>query len=173
MKIAFVWAHWIWKKELINEIKKEFPNFTYIEKIPKKILNRMWKNINDTLTFEEKLKLQLDIFNIQEKKEILNNNFITERSIIDNIVYSKWTPLHDLLKEYVKVYIKKFPYDKIYFLKKEFFNNINDDYIDAIQIELLSTLNELGVDYEILIWQPRERIKKITTFIKNKMNTWK
>lgn len=178
MKIAFVGSHGIGKSQVIKEIKKLYPNISFIEDIAQKTINKNfnWKMPFD-MSYEEKNDFQLTVFMNQMRKELITDNFVSDRTVLDAVVYSKWLHIQGFLKDIAKDYLKRYPYDKIYFVKKEFFTRpeMADDadyseYQDFIQIELLNLLQELHVDYEELIGLPYERTKKVLSYIKNNIN---
>jgi hypothetical protein len=113
----------------------------------------------------------------QLRKEILYDDFISDRTVLDAVIYSKWLHIQSFLKDVASIYLKKYHYDKIYFVRKEFVTDPDwrtsdfEEYQDFIQIELLKILAELNVDYEELVWTPYERNRKVMSYIKNNLGS--
>lgn len=181
MKIWIVWAHWVGKTTIINELSwnEAFRNIDIeiIPEIARSILKEMdeqWHAV-DVMNFNRDQIFQLNkslIFRQMQAEDWLNN-FISDRTILDVLAYSMYL-LWENSKEYeflfwvVKEYMKDVKYDVVFYIPIEFKNTEEDklrskdeEYRKIIDDNIIKILRKFKIDYKSITWTVQERVFKI------------
>ncbi len=172
MKIAICGTHCAGKSTLVDFLEKELHH-----PIIKEVAG------NYTETQRQNLATQLDILNDQITTESKYLDFISDRSVIDNIAYIRWHSLknnmprvYDEAKDFIDLYIEtKKPYDLIIFID-EFFTLVDNGIRNLDknqQIEIFNFLKDFtpkickehNIPLIILKGNTKTRIKAIQKWL--------
>lgn len=144
MKIAIVGAQCTGKTTLLNVLKEvpEFKDYLYVKEIVRSLNKEKSIKINTEADFDS----QLSIF--KKHSEILEkDNFITDRSSIDAMVYSYRNFQHGLFDEsefleFEGLFLNTaYLYDKVFFLPVEF--ELESDGFRSTDREFQQEINNL------------------------------
>ncbi len=125
MKIAISGAQSTGKTTLLNAIKKDFrrngmlQKYTFFDELTRKIHQEGIKINEDGNNLTQLLTLNVHVNNI------VHNNFVSDRSIIDAVCYTHYLYSEDKVSEWVMNYANNalkeivYLYDRIYYLPNE------------------------------------------------------
>lgn len=155
MKIAFSGTHGTGKTTSVYEhaykLKLKYPNKKII------VLTEVAAECPLPINTDAKYESQLWIFNTQIKREIeLSSKYdivICDRTIVDNLAYSKLNGFHDLYESTLKLavnYIESYSHIKVKLLKNN--DHLHEDGIrDAKNIKFREDVEKIMVDtYNVL-----------------------
>lgn len=177
MKIAITGSHWVGKSTLIDllENKKELGHFKKIPEVAREEILKRGKT-PDKMTLEEKIDFEQTLLKKQIELEWQNSKFISDRCVLDILVYSEFLlgnhKTKDEIKELVKNYlIEKSPYDKIFYIPIEF--ELKLDWIRFEDIQFQKTVDEkfiyffkeFWIEPIILKWNTEQRLSTILQHI--------
>lgn len=167
MKIAIIWAHWVWK----TTISKLLWNRLNIEIIPD-IVPEAYK-LGFIINEDTPIETQIWLTAKQIEMERNLSDFIADKCLMDYYIY--WDVL--LEDEDVKKVIKKLidrnaKYDHIFYIPIEFpieddwLRSLNIDFQRAIDKRYVKFLEESWLMYHEIKWSIEERISKIYDILK-------
>lgn len=151
MRIAITGSHGVWKSTLLDLLnnKKELELFKKIPEVAREEILKRGKT-PDLMTLEEVIDFEQTLLNKQIELEQWCSKFISDRSVLDIIVYSEFLlgshPIKTKLKEFVKKYFdENKPYDKIFYIPIEF--ELNKDWIRFEDLQFQKTVDEKFLDF--------------------------
>lgn len=168
MKIWITWSHWVWKTTLLNELKKEYLNFWYIEENAREVIKQLWRpqemNKKDRGVFQYIIMMSQII---KEKEQL---NFISDRTVFDILAYSKNLYLYDKIKN--KFLENKNNYDIVFYIPIEF--KLENDWIrfeekeyqKQVDRKILKLLKKYNIRYITITWNIDERLEQIKKSLK-------
>jgi len=171
MKIAISGAQSTGKTTLLNSIKKDFrrngmlPKYTFFDELTRKIHQEGIKINEDGDDLTQLLTLNVHVNNI------VYNNFVSDRSIIDAVCYTHYLYSEDKVSEWVMNYatnvMKKivFLYDRIYYLPNEL--AIKDDGVRSSNKTFRDDIVEL---FEYYIEEYNLPVIKLTGTVAERTN---
>ena len=163
MRIGICGSHWVWKTTLLDNIWHQ----NKIKEVARDLMKRLWnpKDMNK----QDKAKFQCNLIYEQIKAELVKDNFLSDRTLIDVLAYTRWLKWYRELKKVVKEYFKEFPYDYIFYIPIEF--ELEDDWVrftnnqKLIDDNIKFLLKDLKLDYITISWTVKERKRKIENYI--------
>jgi len=171
MKIAISGAQSTGKTTLLNAIKKDFrrngmlQKYTFFDELTRKIHQEGIKINEDGDDLTQLLTLNVHVNNI------VYNNFVSDRSIIDAVCYTHYLYSEDKVSEWVMTYatnvMKKivFLYDRIYYLPNEL--AIKDDGVRSNNETFRDDIVEL---FEYYIEEYNLPVIKLTGTVADRTN---
>ena len=174
MKIWITGSHSCWKTTLLNELKKEYWNkFNYIEEIAREVIKDLWKP--QDMEWVDRWIFQYIIMMKQIIKEMELDNFISDRTVFDALVYSinNSGSFYEKIENKFQEHIKNKVYDIIFYVPIEF--DLVDDWIrfedkeyrEFIDKEILKQLKKYNIDYITITWSIEDRVEQVKKHIKS------
>lgn len=163
MKIWLTWSHWVWKTTILNNIWHQ----NKIQEVARDLMKRLW-NPRD-MNKQDKAKFQWNLIYEQIKAEMRKDSFISDRTLIDVLAYTRWLKWYWQLKKVVKEYLKEFPYDYIFYIPIEF--KLEDDGVrftdkqKEIDDNIKFLLKDLKINYITITWDIKQRKNLIEKYI--------
>lgn len=187
-KIVVTGPHCCGKSTIIKKIKEDFSDIPNIE-----FMNFSGKNSPVDYSNANKLKnnyvseLDITYYMITKllEREIkieygTNEIVILDRCLVDQIVYPSVLlkqEYHKFIFDFLELWIKIHPYDKIFYVPKNYellskygTKDKSQKYLDDIEAKYLEVIKKLGIDYTILPRNQEEQIKKIEKYLKEELN---
>ncbi len=162
MKIAITWSHGVGKSTTLDMIA-ETTGMRTIEEVARMMIHQWWQQWTP--------EFQREVIKRQITAEGETDNFISDRSVYDNLAYSLAIS-KDLYYE-LRGYAEGTRYDKVYMIPIQDFWIDNDgvrpidpDFQAIIQDNIFWILADLNVEYELLKWDQQERLHTILSYIK-------
>ena len=164
MRVWLCWAHGTGKTTILKLFDR--PKIT---EIARNAIGEFWIGLNE-MDFKTKIAFQQIIFWRQLQRERSMQDFISDRTVFDNLAYMSAigdTEELKFMEERVKLHIEQNPYDFILYFPIEF--PLEDDWIrytgDEFQAEIdkriLFYLDKYGVKYYTVTGTVEERKKFI------------
>lgn len=186
-KIVVTGPHCCGKSTITKKIKEDFTDIPNIE-----FANFSGKNSPVDYSNANKLKnnyvSELDITYymitklLEREIEIeygKNEIVILDRCLIDQIVYPSVLlkqEYHKSIFDFLGLWIKIHPYDKIFYVPKNYellskygTKDKSQKYLDDIEEKYLGVIKKLGIDYTILPKNQEEQIKEIEKYLKEEL----
>lgn len=174
MRVWLCWAHGTGKTTILKLFDR--PKIT---EIARDAIGELWMSLNE-MDFKTKIAFQQIIFWRQLQRERSMQDFISDRTVFDNLAYMSAigdTEELKFMEERVKLHIEQNPYDFILYFPIEF--PLEDDWLrytgDEFQAEIdkriLFYLDKYGVKY-YTVTGPVEERKKFIDATLNYENTW-
>lgn len=146
MKIAISGAQGVGKTTLLEELKKEFQEFEFIQGITRTLKNQGFKINKDGNDETQLAILKAHVSNLKK------DNFITDRCVLDCTVYTRYlynrgAVTKEILEKIETALFKNISkYDVIFYIRPEF--DIEDDNVRDTDIEFRNIIVDL-FDYYI------------------------
>lgn len=150
-----------------------------ITEIAREAIAELWQSLSE-MDFKTKIAFQQIIFWRQIQRERRMQDFMSDRTVFDNLGYMSAigdTEELKFMEERVKLHIEQCPYDFVLYFPIEF--PLEDDWLrytgDEFQAEIdkriLSYLDKFGIKYYTVTWTVEERKAFIDATL-NYENTW-
>ena len=166
MRIAIAGAHWVWKTTIL----KNLDMCDKITETARTVIKEMWRPSDLDVSSREKFQQKV-LFSQMEKEE--NENFVSDRSVIDILAYTHWLTTYKSTKKLVSQYLNVKPYDYVFYVPIEF-ELVKDgvrhewlQYQKQVDELILNLLKEFNIDYIKLSWTIEERVKTLTSIIQD------
>ena len=171
MKIAITGAQSTGKSSLLDSIKRDdrrdglLPDYVFIDELTRSIkgkgivINENGDNLTQLLT------------NNTHIDNIVTNNFISDRCIIDSYVYTVWLHRNNKIDDWVLNYSYHLfltlvgMYDKIFYLKPEF-----DVVDDGVRSSSITFRDEISTLFDSIISNYDIQVITLTGTIKDRTN---
>jgi len=167
MKIGFCGTMSVGKTTLVNALKNvpEFKDYTFTTE-RSKYLNSLGIPLNTDST----LKGQ-NIFLAERCAELMNENLITDRTIVDVMAFTKLAKSisyidGDAFEEYAKRFIRE--YDYVFYISPEGIaiedngvRETDEKYRNEIDLTIRQLLNRYKPWHHVLIGSTEERVKQV------------
>jgi len=165
LKIVIIGSHGVGKTSLSRIISEEL-NLPFITEIARTFKKEQLNSTNPAY-----LSVQKEILRLQLQEEGLHNNFVSDRSSIDNLAYYLYSCYDTASDIENNLYISQsvnnsLNYTHIFFLRPEF-KIKNDNYRDTnilyqhnIDIIIKTILQLYNIKYYILAGTVQDRFKK-------------
>ncbi len=163
MKIALTWTHSTGKTTLLADLKqtKQLKSIPTIQEIARAMIEKKYETGTE--------EFQREVIRRQIEAENTLKSFISDRSVFDNLAYSK--AISDELYQELKDIASNQTYDKIIFLPIEF--DLIDDGVRftdlqfqrEIQNHILQILTDTKTHFKIITGSREERVEKALEYI--------
>jgi nicotinamide riboside kinase len=165
MRIWITGSHSVGKTTLLNKLE-----WNKINEIARTAMRHFWKTPQEMDNRELEI-FQNHLFFKQIREELAKWDFITDRTIIDVLAYSKKLEVYNILKDRAKTFLNQFPYDILFYIPIEFW--LEEDWTrfswTEYQIEIDNNIKELleefNIKYHIITWSLEERLNNINNII--------
>lgn len=182
MKISFTGAQSTGKTTLLNLCKDEYPDFTYVDEITRRIKRDKGVEINNTAGDYDDTQIEIIKDHIHNVNIECNNTLILDRCIYDGFVYTKYLNEQGLVSDEVfnlahcayKQY--KSAYDIIFYTDPDDVKLV-DDGVRSTDIDfrnrIIEIYNEFGVEFDLNVIKisgtVEQRWNKINKFLDNRI----
>jgi len=167
MKTAIVGSHSTWKSTLLDAIETTTPK---LKEVAREVIQVFWKSPQE-MTHQERVAFQSNVYSNQVLYEKELWEFISDRSIYDNLAYAYHTDkeLYKALSAHAKNNHKW--YDNVIYIPIEFW--LENDWVrftwDEFQKQVDDTikmiLKEFWVDYKTITWSVDERVQQVNSIL--------
>ncbi|MDD5377041.1 MAG: ATP-binding protein [Candidatus Gracilibacteria bacterium] len=165
LRIAIIGSHGTGKTTLVEKLGDLF-KIPVIEEMARTVImekNKLPHDMDDS----ERFIFQQTIFDRQTVHEDILDSFISDRSVLDALVYAHGTAHLLVLEKAVTLRLRNNPYDHIFFIPREFplesdgVRKEDEEYQRFIESEFLHYLRKFNISYTPITGTIDERVHRI------------